>query len=75
MSVASRRANERLILVEQVDKAALEMYREYRLMRDRLNVPFGTDSDALADIRKVITHRLNVIHRDAGVDDLHGEPL
>jgi hypothetical protein len=75
MSVASRKENERLILIEQVDKAALEMYREYRLMRDRLSVPFGTDSDALADIRKVITHRLNVIHRDAGVDDLHGEPL
>jgi hypothetical protein len=75
MSVASRRATERAILAGQVEEHAFEMYREFRDIRDLLNLASGSDHDLLTDISKVVRHRLNVIHRDAGVDDLHGEPL
>jgi hypothetical protein len=75
MSVASRRANQAAILADVLEARAPDMYRALRTIRESCMKPFGTDSDALADVMFLASSELTTIAHLAGLDDLHGEPL
>jgi hypothetical protein len=63
------------MLLDAIARHDLAMYRTLRAIRERLNQPLGTDHDAVLDVELLVWESLRDIHSEAGVDDLHGEPL